>query len=63
LSIPVAGKTLVVAKVGLQVQSPDLEKRIEICRKGPAVAACRWCIADGQFDDVVTPALRMLRDD
>jgi cbb3-type cytochrome oxidase maturation protein len=36
---------------------------IALLLAGAAVAACRWCIADGQFDDVVTPALRMLRDD
>jgi cbb3-type cytochrome oxidase maturation protein len=27
------------------------------------VAACRWCARDGQFDDLETPAHRMLRDD
>lgn len=28
-----------------------------------AVVACRWCAKDGQFDDLVTPAVRMLRED
>ena len=27
------------------------------------VAAFRWAVRDGQFDDVETPALRMLLDD
>ena len=28
-----------------------------------AVFACRWCAKTGQFDDVVTPAIRILGDD
>lgn len=28
-----------------------------------AVAAFRWAVRDGQFDDVDTPALRILLDD
>ena len=28
-----------------------------------AVAGFRWAVRDGQFDDVETPALRMLLDD
>ena len=27
------------------------------------VAAFRWAVRDGQYDDVETPALRMLLDD
>ena len=30
---------------------------------GAAVAAFRWAVQDGQFDDVETPALRVLFDD
>ena len=30
---------------------------------GAFVAAFRWAVRDGQFDDVETPALRMLLDD
>ena len=28
-----------------------------------AVIACRWCVHDGQFDDLETPAHRILRED
>jgi cbb3-type cytochrome oxidase maturation protein len=28
-----------------------------------AVFACRWCAYDGQFDDLETPAVRVLQDD
>lgn len=28
-----------------------------------AVVACRWCASTGQFDDLVTPAIRILNDD
>jgi cbb3-type cytochrome oxidase maturation protein len=28
-----------------------------------AVLACRWCARDGQFDDLVTPAIRILHED
>jgi cbb3-type cytochrome oxidase maturation protein len=28
-----------------------------------AVLACRWCARDGQFDDLVTPPIRMLVED
>ena len=27
------------------------------------VAAFRWAVGDGQYDDIETPALRMLLDD
>ena len=30
---------------------------------GAGVLAFRWAVRDGQFDDVETPALRMLLDD
>lgn len=30
---------------------------------GAAVAAFRWAVRDGQFDDTETPALRILLDD
>ena len=30
---------------------------------GAAVLAFRWAVRDGQFDDVETPALRILLDD
>lgn len=30
---------------------------------GAGVAAFRWAVRDGQFDDTETPALRMLMDD
>lgn len=30
---------------------------------GLGVAAFRWAVRDGQFDDVETPALRILLDD
>lgn len=30
---------------------------------GVGVAAFRWAVRDGQFDDVETPALRILLDD
>ena len=30
---------------------------------GVAVAAFRWAVRDGQFDDVETPALRVLMDE
>ena len=30
---------------------------------GCGVAAFRWAVRDGQFDDVDTPALRILLDD
>ena len=28
-----------------------------------AVLACRWCAKEGQFDDLVTPAVRILKED
>ncbi len=30
---------------------------------GAGVLAFRWAVRDGQFDDVETPALRMLMED
>jgi cbb3-type cytochrome oxidase maturation protein len=36
---------------------------IALALAGAAVVACRWCARDGQFDDLETPAVRMLRDD
>lgn len=30
---------------------------------GAALASCLWCIGRGQFDDLETPAVRMLVDD
>lgn len=30
---------------------------------GAALLSCLWCIGRGQFDDLETPAVRMLVDD
>jgi len=30
---------------------------------GGALASCLWCIRRGQFDDLETPAVRVLLDD
>lgn len=36
---------------------------VALILSGTFVACYLWSISDGQFDDLTTPALRMLKDD